>query len=188
MLSPLKLIRMAYHQFLHRGNQIVQQSKEAPEKAKEQREASELKATQEQEKAAQAEAASKAEAEQETLKKAEAEQAALKKTRSEQETVKKAQAEKVRISHFCSSLSYGSVRTIVLFCSVVMLAWCLVQEVEVERQKEVKPVPKVEGARAKTHGSWPLFLSQLLLLAAAGGFGAAVFLLPESLWKSAEQV
>jgi hypothetical protein len=42
--------------------------------------------------------------------------------------------------------------------------------------------------KQKTHGFLPLFLSQFLLLLATVGVGAALFVLPESKWKEAQEV
>jgi hypothetical protein len=41
--------------------------------------------------------------------------------------------------------------------------------------------------KQKTHGFLPLFLSQFLLLLATVGVGAALFVLPESKWKEAQE-
>ncbi|KAH9534746.1 hypothetical protein CY35_17G019900 [Sphagnum magellanicum] len=63
-----------------------------------------------------------------------------------------------------------------------------------EKSVEQKVTPQVAQVgvptitkKQKTHGFLPLFLSQFLLLLATVGVGAALFVLPESKWKEAQE-
>ncbi|CAK9208907.1 unnamed protein product [Sphagnum troendelagicum] len=63
-----------------------------------------------------------------------------------------------------------------------------------EKPVEQKVTPQVAQVgvptitkKQKTHGFLPLFLSQFLLLLATVGMGAALFVLPESKWKEAQE-